>query len=152
MCIRDSISVETNKAFEVAEGKLFFAKSDPTEILKNELDQESTYDLKIIVPHQADFYEWKKNQLSLVSEREKEILAPILSKSINQGVKEVELDGKRILYAYDYNPATNYAYVVSLSVEKAYAVTTYLIHKSIYYGLFILGIAMLLSVLLARPL
>lgn len=140
-------------AFEIIDGALFYNKNNVDQILKNFLEKEETlYDLKIVIPHQTDFYEWKHGQLKKVSQQERGHLAPILSQGINQAVKESEQQNKKWLYAYDYNSNANYAFVVGLSQEKAFAVTSYLINKSTFYGLFILGIAMILSVLLARPL
>lgn len=145
--------VDVSPSFEIQDGNLLFAKEKSDSILNSEFeDKTSLYESKIIIPMQNDFFEWKKNELKKVSADEKKLLAPILAKGLNQAVKEVELEGKKWLYAYDYNPIANYAYIVALPQEKAFSVTTYLINKSTYYGLFILGIAMILSVLLARPL
>jgi phosphoserine phosphatase RsbU/P len=138
--------------FHVENTTLNFADTNPEEILSQHLENESTYEVKIIVPEQNNFYEWNNNTLKLIDSEEQKVLSDISARSINQAVKEVELNGESVLYAYDYNPQKNYAYVVTLSQDKAFAVTRYLINKSIYYGLFILGVAMLLSVLLARPL
>jgi phosphoserine phosphatase RsbU/P len=139
-------------SFKLTNSALSFAESDPSEILTKHLENETTYEIKVVVPEQYNFYQWKNKKLSLIEEAEKEILASITSQSINQAVKEVTLGNEKVLYAYDYNPALNYAYVVTLPQEKAFAVTKYLINKSVFYGIFILGVAMLLSVLLARPL
>jgi phosphoserine phosphatase RsbU/P len=139
-------------SFKLTNSTLTFADTDPSEKLNQALENETTYDTKVVVPEQNNFYQWKEKKFSPVPVEEAEILKSITSQGLNQAVKEITLDGKRVLYAYDYNPNLNYAYVVALPQEKAFAVTKYLINKSIMYGVFILGIAMLLSVLLARPL
>jgi sigma-B regulation protein RsbU (phosphoserine phosphatase) len=139
-------------SFKLANSTLAFGETDPSEILSKHMENETTYEIKIIVPEQNSFYQWKNKKVSPVEDAEKEILASITGQSLNQAVKEVYLGNEKVLYAYDYNPSLNYAYVVTLPQEKAFAVTKYLINKSIFYGIFILGVAMLLSVLLARPL
>jgi phosphoserine phosphatase RsbU/P len=138
--------------FKVENSKLTFSGKAPPEILNHQLESDSTYNIKLIFPLQSDFFEWRDNKLHRIEGSEKEILASITEQSINQAVKETSLDAEKVLYAYDYNPVLNYIYVVTLPQEKAFAVTKYLINKSVLYGVFILGAAMLLSVLLARPL
>ncbi|WP_408099089.1 SpoIIE family protein phosphatase [Peredibacter sp. HCB2-198] len=139
-------------SFKIKNSNLVFNDTDPSPLLKEQLEKESGYDVKIVVPEQTSFLQWKEGKLSQVTPAEGELLADITKQSINQAVKEIKLDGVKYLYAYDYNPQLNYIYVVMLSQEKAFSVTQYLINKSMLYGAFILGIAMLLSVFLARPL
>lgn len=141
-----------NGSFKLSNSLLTFGDKDPSETLTQALENETTYDTKVVMQEQNNFYQWKDRKLSVVSDEEKNILNSITSQGLNQAVKEISLNNEKVLYAYDYNPALNYAFVVSLPQEKAFAVTKYLINKSIMYGIFILGIAMLLSVLLARPL
>lgn len=138
--------------FSIENATLTLGGSDPLPLLKKNLELESNYQTKIVVPEQNQFFDYQDGKLTPVENDESRILKAIGEKSIYQAVKEVELAGEKVLYAYDYNPKMNYAYVVTLPVEKAFEVTTYLINKSVLYGSFILGIAMLLSVLLARPL
>lgn len=138
-----------NGTFTILDGKLLFGETDPSEILERHLKAETTYDLKIVIPLQGIFYQWKNGGLTPLSEDEKNVLAGL---TVHEAVKEVTLNGEKVLYAYDYNPEQNFVYAVTLSQDKAFSATRYLIDKSIYYGLFILGIAMILSVLLARPL
>ncbi|WPU66183.1 SpoIIE family protein phosphatase [Peredibacter starrii] len=138
--------------FKIKNSNLVFNDADPVPLLKEQLEKESTYDVKIVIPEQTSFLQWKNGKLSQVSPLEAELLTDITKQSINQAVKEIKLDGVKYLYAYDYNPQLNYIYVVMLSQEKAFSVTQYLINKSMLYGVFILGMAMLLSVFLAKPL
>lgn len=139
-------------ALRIQNGELVQGATDPSPLLTEALEKESTFNSKIVILEQGSFFEYQDKKLSQVSATEGEVLKGITTQSLNQAVKEIELDGEKVLYAYDYNPELNYAFVVTLSNDKAFAVTKYLINKSSYYGLFILGVAMLLSVLLARPL
>lgn len=138
--------------FQINGPKLSFNNSNPSELISEHLANETTYNLKIVIPHQSRFYQWANQTLTDINPEEAFHLEGIIKNSLNEAVKEVTLNNEKILYAYSYNPALNYALVVTLPQEKAFAVTAYLINKSIYYGIFILGAAMLLSVLLARPL
>lgn len=138
--------------FKIKNSQLVFNDNDPAPVLKEQLGKESTYDVKVVIPEQTSFLQWKDGKLSTVSPSEAELLTDITKQSINQAVKEIQLDDVKYLYAYDYNPQLNYIFVVMLSQEQAFSVTRYLINKSMLYGVFILGIAMLLSVFLARPL
>ncbi len=137
-------------AFLFSNNDLEFDGKSSKEILTQHFSRETIYDVKLIVPSQGNFYQWKNQKLSLVEGEEKKLLTEMTR--INQAVKEVTLNQKKLLYAYDYNPEANFAYIVTLSMEKAFSATEYLVNKSIYYGLFILGTSMLISVLLARPL
>lgn len=146
------MSIAPTGAFTLDGGELKFGGQNVNELLKKELSEDSTYGLKIIVPVQTQIYEWKKGKVSEVTGPEKEVLSPMLTQSLHEAVKELDVDGKKSLYSYHYDPGLNFAYVVTLPQAKAFEVTSYLINKSLYYGLFILGISMLVSVLLARPL
>jgi sigma-B regulation protein RsbU (phosphoserine phosphatase) len=139
-------------SFHLQNSTLRLDDRDPSEILFRHIENENTYGIKLVIPEQNQFYQWSNNKLTLVEGEEKNILLGITKDSIKEAVKEITLNGEKFLYAYDYNSELNYAYVVTLPQEKAFSVTKYLINKSIFYGIFILGVAMLLSVLLARPL
>lgn len=138
-------------SFSLEGGELLFGKTDVTELLGKTLKDESAFKLKIIIPQQNELLEWDQ-KLSKVSETEQKALAPLLTQSIHEGVREIKLAEKTVLYAYDYDPEANFAFIVYLEESKAFEATTNLIQKSTYYGLFILGVSMLLSVFLARPL
>jgi sigma-B regulation protein RsbU (phosphoserine phosphatase) len=122
------------------------------DLLRNHLEEETVYTTKIVVPYQNQFFQWSENKLSELSPEEQKIFNEIFTKSLNQAVKETTLNDEKVLYAYDYDPVQNFAFVAILPQAKAFEATTYLIQKSVSYGLLILGIAMILSVLLARPL
>jgi sigma-B regulation protein RsbU (phosphoserine phosphatase) len=144
-------SLNKTASFEVTAGKLEFGKMDVSEVLKKSIGLESAFKLKIIIPSQGELYEWH-DKIKKVSLSEEQALAPLLKQSLNQGVKEVLLEKESVLYAYDYDPELNFAFVVYLGQDKAFEATSYLINKSTYYGLLILGLSMLVSILLAKPL
>lgn len=144
-------SISPDGAFKIVNHQLTFAGQDVSELLEKTRNDESAYELKIIVPEQNEFYQWN-GSLTKISESEKSALTPLLTQSLFQGVKEIKLENDNVLYAYDYDVESNFAFIVYLDQAKAFEATTYLIKKSTYYGLFILGISMLVSVLLARPL
>lgn len=140
------------ESFEVKGDTIQFGSSDPSAILDQELGEDSSFTQAIIIPHQNDFYRWKAGKTAKVAPEEKALFTRIFASSINQGVKEIEVQNEKTLYAYSYNPNLHFIFVTTLPVDAAFAVTKYLINRSLYYGLFILGAAMFLSVLLARPL
>lgn len=144
-------AVAADGAFKFDQGVLTYSGVDVGHILNKSREEESAYDLKIIIPQQGEIFHWD-GKLAPVSETEKKLLAPLFTQSLYQGVKELKLGDKDVLYAYDYDPESNFAYVVALDQSKAFEATTYLINKSTFYGLFILGLSMVASVLLARPL
>jgi phosphoserine phosphatase RsbU/P len=150
--LRSQSPDSSEQFFEVAPNQLLYGGMDTQQILQNKLKEDSIFEMKLIVPHKDDFYQWQQGKISPVTTTEKDFLSFINSKSLHQAVREITLAGNKWLYAYDYDPQANFALVVSLPQEKAFAVTAYLINKSTYYGLFILGIALVLSVLLIRPL
>ena len=139
-------------ALRINGGSLQHGTADPSPLLAEALEKESSFESKIVVLEQGSFFVYQNKKLTPIDPAEASVLSGITKQALNQAVKEIEMKGEKFLYAYDYNPTLNFAYVVTLSNDKAFAVTKYLIDKSSYYGLFILGIAMLLSVLLARPL
>jgi phosphoserine phosphatase RsbU/P len=139
-------------AFDLVAGELLFAGRPVSAALEAELAGESIYQLQLIVPLSEAYWQWTSRGPKKLSQAEQQVLEPVLSQSIHQAVKEVQLDGDSWLYAYDYNPQNNFILVASIRHADAYAVTRYLVNKSLYYGLFILGAAMILSVFLARPL
>lgn len=138
-------------AFQVLNGELRFGDADISELVAKTLNEDSAYKLKIIIPQQGEFFQWD-GKLSHPTEIEQKTLSPLITQSIHQGVKEISLNNEDVLWAYDYDPEANFALIVSLEEAKAFEATSYLIKKSTYYGLFILGVSMLVSVLLARPL
>src|SRR5665648_185280 len=63
-------------AFEVSNSSLSFNQNDPSGILKDHFGKETAYDVKIAVPVQNIFFEWK-NQLTPMNEAEEKLLQTI---------------------------------------------------------------------------
>lgn len=150
--ISEATQSEKPKTFEIEQNAVTFAGENVQSFLNNQLENNSAYQLKIIVPNNGEFYQWNDGVLASVSPQEKALLSGMMTGSLYQAVKEIELNDEKWLYAYDYNPHLHYAFVASLPQKDAFAATEYLMKKSIHYGLFVLGLAMILSVFFARPL
>ncbi len=83
---------------------------------------------------------------------ETKLFSKMLDDNLAHGASTIDVGGTAWLYAWDYDRKLNLASVVRIKQDDAFQVTRYIVNKSLTYGLFILGIAMILSVLLARPL
>lgn len=138
-------------SFTIADGKLLYSGNDVSEILDKMIHDESAFKMKLVIPKQNELLQWD-GKLKELTKEEKNTLSPLMNQSLYQSVKEINLDDQDVLYAYDYDSQANFAFVVYLEQAKAFEATNNLIDKSIYYGLFILGISMIFSVLLTRPL
>jgi len=145
-------NVSKDGSFEVNDaGKLVFGGTDVSEILEKAVKDDSAFKLKVVIPKQNELLQWN-GELKELQAEEKSALKLILSQSLYQSVKDIKLGNEGVIYAYDYDSEANFAFVAYLEQSKAFEATNNLIDKSIYYGLFILGVSMLFSVLLARPL
>ncbi|MBY0517456.1 MAG: SpoIIE family protein phosphatase [Bacteriovoracaceae bacterium] len=67
----------------------------------------------------------------------------------SQGVQEV---GSDLIVAYAKIPSLGWILTSSISRQKAFAVAGYLIDKSLFFGLLILGVAILFGILAVKPL
>lgn len=83
---------------------------------------------------------------------EVKLFTKMLDDNLLHGASTIQVQGIAWLYAWEYDRRTNIASAVRIKQEDAFQVTRYIVNKSLTYGIFILGIAMILSVLLARPL
>lgn len=143
--------------FQVSGKKLLFVNHaqninhDTIAFLKKEFEENSGFKLGIVVPMNKQFYRIDKGEIKQVTDEEREVFLTIFQKS-HQAVKEINFEGEPWLYAFDYNQKQNFIFTAALPQAKAFEATTFLIKRSAQYGLFILGAAMLLSVLLVRPL
>jgi phosphoserine phosphatase RsbU/P len=144
--------IDPQASFEYRGQQIYYGAQNPEEVLKKALSEDSSYSNKIIIPAQNELLQWTEQKPLLLSGVEKAFLREPLSKSFYEGVREIEIGKEKILYAYSYNPEKNFIFVATLPQNKAFEVATYLINKSVYYGLFILGLSMFISVILARPL
>lgn len=139
-------------ALSVEDGELSLGKEPAQKILDSHMPENSSYEFSLIIPKQNIFYRWHQGELTQLSADEAAVFSPILDDSIREAVREIEREGEKWILAYSYNPEQNYAFVSALPQSEAFAVTRYLVNKSLLYGLLILGVAMILSVLLAKPL
>lgn len=73
----------------------------------------------------------------------------IVSLSAQKGVQQVD---DELIVAFAKLPQQNWILTSSISTDAAFAVAGYLIDKSIYFGLLILGVAILVGILAVRPL
>lgn len=73
----------------------------------------------------------------------------IVSLSAQEGVQQVD---DELIVAFAKLPQQNWILTSSISTDAAFAVAGYLIDKSIYFGLLILGVAILVGILAVRPL
>ena len=73
----------------------------------------------------------------------------ILKQSNQQGVQQV---GEDLIIAYAKIPGMNWILTSSISTASAFAVAGYLIDKSLFFGLLILGVAILVGIFAVRPL
>ncbi len=124
----------------------------PLDDLSQLLPENSTIIHSLVIPQGGNLYLWEDGALKIAPPSLKSIFANVFEKSIFEAVRSFTKDDESWLLAYRYNPALNYAYVTSVPESEVFAVTRYLIQKSLFYGLFILGVSVILSVLLAKPL
>lgn len=73
----------------------------------------------------------------------------LLSQPTSQGVRETK---NQLIVAYAKIPAMGWVLTSQLDKSAAFAVAGYLVDKSIFFGLLILGVAILVGILAVRPL
>lgn len=129
-----------------------FLNEKPLDNIETLLPENSTIVHSLVIPHGGKFFVWENGSLGSASAELVSIFESVFEKSIHEAVREFKKEEESWLLAYRYNPKLNYAYVTSLPESEVFAVTRYLIQKSLFYGLFILGVSVILSVLLAKPL
>lgn len=140
-----------DEALSVSRGKILRGQnllSEPEALLP----ENSAILHSLLIPVGGELFLFEQGKLRPVSEELSRSFSGIFEKSIFEAVREFKRDGESWLLAYRYNPRLNYAFVTAVPEAEVFAVTRYLIDKSLLYGLFILGVAVILSVLLARPL
>lgn len=71
----------------------------------------------------------------------------LIKEPIAKGVKEVAVSGKEFLVAYVKFPALGFALVSEIAKEKAFAIAKDLQMKSIFFGLAVLGVALVLGLI-----
>ncbi len=121
-------------------------------IIEKLQEKNSLFTSELVLNSAQELYRWEKGKLTKLEGPLKEFIDPLMKKSVNESVKEIQLPAGKLLIGFNYNPELDLAYLVSLPQEKAFSASTYLIEKSLFYGIFILGFALVISVLLGRPL
>ena len=119
--------------------------------LKTLLPEKSQFEYFFILPKSGHLGVIDKEPRTLDSS-ETNLFTKMLDDNLAHGASTIEVQGIAWLYAWEYDRKANVASVVRIKQEDAFQVTRYIVNKSLTYGIFILGIAMILSVLLARPL
>ncbi|MFL5785191.1 MAG: PP2C family protein-serine/threonine phosphatase [Bacteriovoracaceae bacterium] len=127
-------------------------QSSPTpEELKKILPAKTQYDYFFLLPSSAGMKLVSKEDRTADPEETK-LFTKIQDENLQQGATTITIGDEPWLYSWEFDRKLNFASVVRIPQAEAFQVTRYIVNKSLTYGLFILGIAMILSVLLARPL
>lgn len=142
----ETLRLSTAQALGLSQGKI------PTEeSLKRAIPEKTQFDSFFVLPDQG--------RLTLVTRSprqadsaEEELFRKLVSENLTQGASSLAVAGEDWLYAWEFDRSSNFISVVRIPQAQAFQVTRYIVNKSLTYGVFILGFAMLLSVLFARPL
>lgn len=126
-------------------------KSPSEEDLKNQIPEKTQFEYFFILPQQGMVKAVTSSGRTLAPS-ETELFTAMIREDLAQGARTIDVEGSAWLYAWEFDRKLNFASVVRIPQEEAFQVTRYIVTKSLTYGVFILGIAMILSVLLARPL
>ena len=113
--------------------------------------EEGIIETNFLIPYQDNFY-LLKDQLTPVSGEKLLALQEIFSKNIFETVREITIDHKKYLFAFSYQPEFNFIISTLIPHELAFSAANELIERSLFFGVFILGFCLILSVLLVRPL
>ncbi len=124
---------------------------DLNQELPNLIPARTQYEYFFILPGSGFIRTTEKTPRSL-EKSEQDLFKKMLDDGLTQGATSVAVQGQDWLYAWEFDRKLNFISVVRIPQEEAFQVTKYIVNKSLTYGIFILGIAMILSVLLARPL
>jgi sigma-B regulation protein RsbU (phosphoserine phosphatase) len=74
----------------------------------------------------------------------------VLSSQIESGVREIEKEGETILVAFQKNPTYLFTTFSEIEKSKAFAAAKFLEQKSLWFGLFVLSIAIIIAILFSR--
>lgn len=114
--------------------------------------EDGAFKQKLIVQSQGKFFSLMNDEISPLNEQESSLLNNQVKDEIFSGVKEVNINGTTWLYGFHFSEKFHFYQVVMISKSEAYKVTDYLIKKSLFYGMFILGFAIIISVWISKPL
>jgi len=144
----NQIRVSSNP-LRVEENKIFL-KDRP--ITKEDLGfEEGVIETNLIIPYENSFYQLNEN-LTPVEEEKAAVLQDIYSKNIFETVREITLNKKKYLFSFSYHPEFNFVISAMIPYDLAFNATNELIERSLFFGTFILGLCLILSVFLVRPL
>lgn len=105
----------------------------------------------LIIPHQGKFY-ILGDKLQLASPEKVPQLQSIFDNKVFESVREIIIDKTKYLIAYSYNSEFNFIITTMIAYDLAFSATDELIQRSLFFGSLLLGICLILSVLLVRPL
>lgn len=113
--------------------------------------EDNIFQLKIFFIQQSQVFELIDRLIPANLEMSS-VLGGITQDNIHQAVRKIELDGVTTLVSYSFQPDYQFAVVASISQKDAFSATDELIHKSLYFGVFILGTCLIIAVFLVTPL
>lgn len=121
-------------------------------ITRDELDfEDGVLETSLIIPSQNNFY-MLQDKLVPISGEKLSVLREIFEKNIFETVREITIGKEKYLFAFSYQPEFNFIISTIIPHEIAFGAANELIERSLFFGVFILGFCLILSVLLVRPL
>lgn len=106
---------------------------------------------QLLVHKDQKFYQLD-DSLTLVDSQRSHFLESIFSKKIFEAVREIKLGHDKVLMAYSYSPEFDFIILSTIPYDLAFGATDELIQKSLYFGVLLLGICLIFSVFIVRPL
>ncbi len=139
----------SSSSLEVKDNKLFLNKE---QLRKDNLGfEEGIIQTDLIFPKDNKFY-LLGEELQEVQNEKSVVLQDIFTKNIFETVREITLDDKKYLFSFSYQPEFNFIISTLIPYDVAFNATDELIEQSLFFGTFILGLCLILSVFLVRPL
>jgi sigma-B regulation protein RsbU (phosphoserine phosphatase) len=83
---------------------------------------------------------------------QKNYVLEILQNDLDNGVKEITKDGEKFLVAYQKDNNFKTVIVSEIPTSKAFSAAEYLTQKSLWFGLFVLSLAIMFGILYSRSL
>ena len=126
------------KGLEVNRSSLF---GTDDELIKSDL----------VIQKDNQFYKLDE-KLSPLEKEKSSSLSDIFTNKIFEAVKEISIDKEKLLFGYAYSAEYDFLIVSTLPYEVAFGATDELIQKSLYFGILLLGLCLIMSIFLVRPL
>lgn len=105
-----------------------------------------------LLVHKEQTYYQLDDFLTPVDEVKAQLLENIFNKKVFEAVREIQLGHDKFLMAYSYSPEFDFIILSTLPYELAFGATDELIQKSLYFGILLLGLCLIFSVFIVRPL